>query len=128
MKYASLDVGLKRIGIAISPDGKVVLPQNAILRKNRKQAARDVNSFLKEWEIDTLVVGLPRDGSASEEMERRIRHFVSLLDLEIPLFYQDEQGSSFEAREMTMGDFRHKKDGRLDSVAAKIILERYLGL
>jgi putative Holliday junction resolvase len=128
MKYASLDVGLKRIGIAISPDGKVVLPQNAILRKNRKQAARDVNSFLKEWEIDTLVVGLPRDGSASEEMERRIRHFVSLLELEIPLFYQDEQGSSFEAREMTMGDFRHKKDGRLDSVAAKIILERYLGL
>jgi len=128
MKYASLDVGLKRIGIAISPDGKVVLPQNAILRKNRKQAARDVNSFLKEWEIDTLVVGLPRDGSASEEMERRIRHFVSLLDLEIPVFYQDEQGSSFEAREMTMGDFRHKKDGRLDSVAAKIILERYLGL
>jgi putative Holliday junction resolvase len=128
MKYASLDVGLKRIGIAISPDGRVVLPQNAILRKNRKQAARDVNSFLKEWEIDTLVVGLPRDGSASEEMERRIKHFVSLLDLEIPVFYQDEQGSSFEAREMTMGDFRHKKDGRLDSVAAKIILERYLGL
>jgi len=128
MKYASLDVGLKRIGIAISPDGRVVLPQNAILRKNRKQAARDVNSFLKEWEIKSLIVGLPKEGTGSEEMERRIRHFVSLLDLEIPVFYQDEQGSSFEAREMTMGDFRHKKDGRLDSVAAKIILERYLGL
>ncbi len=128
MKYASLDVGLKRIGIAISPDGKVVLPLNAIHRKNRKQAARDVNSFLKEWEIESLIVGLPKDGSGSEEMERRIKHFVSLLNLEIPVFYQDEQGSSFEAREMTMGDFRHKKDGRLDSVAAKIILERYLGL
>lgn len=128
MKYASLDVGLKRIGIAISPDGRIVLPQNAIHRKNRKQAARDVIAFLREWEVETLVVGLPKDGSGSEEMERRIKHFISLLNLEIPLFYQDEQGSSYEAREMTMGDFRHKKDGRLDSVAAKIILERYLKL
>jgi len=128
MKYASLDIGLKRIGIAISPDGKIVLPQNAIHRKNRKQAARDVIAFLKKWEIETVVVGLPKDGSSAEEMERRIRHFVSLLELTIPIAYQDEQGSSFEAKEMTMGDFRHKKDGRVDSVAAKIILERYLQL
>ena len=126
MKYAGIDVGLKRIGIAISLDGKIVLPQNAILRKNRNQAARDVKAFLAEWEIDTLIVGLPKDGSSSEEMERRIKHFVSLMELEIEVAYQDEQGSSFEARELTMGDFRHKKDGRLDSVAAKIILERYL--
>ena len=126
MKYASLDIGLKRIGVAISPDGKIVLPQNAIHRKNRNQAARDVNTFLTKWEIEKVVVGLPKDGSSSEEMERRIRHFVSLLELNIELAYQDEQGSSFEAREMTMGDFKHKKDGRLDSVAAKIILERYL--
>jgi len=59
-------------------------------------------------------------------MERRIRHFVSLLDLDISVYYQDEQGSSYEAAEMTKGDFRHKRDGRLDSVAAKIILERFL--
>jgi putative Holliday junction resolvase len=126
MKLASIDVGLKRIGVAICLDGSIVLPQNAILRKNRNQAARDINDFLTEWEIEKLIVGLPRGGSSEEEMERRIRHFVSLLGLSIPVVYQDEQGSSFEAKELTMGDFRHKKDGRLDSVAAKIILERYL--
>ena len=126
MKYAGIDIGLKRIGIAISLDGKIVLPQNAVLRKNRNQAAHDVKAFLSEWEIDTVVVGLPKDGSSSEEMERRIKHFVSLMELEIEVVFQDEQGSSFEAKEMTMGDFKHKKDGRLDSVAAKIILERYL--
>jgi putative Holliday junction resolvase len=126
MKLASIDVGLKRIGVAICLDGKIVMPQNAILRKNRNQAARDINTFLKEWEVDKLIVGLPKDGSSSEEMERRIKHFVSLLKLEIEVAYQDEQGSSFEAKELTMGDFKHKKDGRLDSVAAKIILERYL--
>ncbi len=126
MKFASIDVGLKRIGIALCLDGSIVLPQDAILRKNRNQAARDINTFLKEWEIEKLIVGLPKGGASEEEMERRITHFVSLLELQIPVAYQDEQGSSFEAKEMTKGDFKHKKDGRIDSVAAKIILERYL--
>ena len=100
MKLACIDVGLKRIGVAISLDGKIVMPQDAILRKNRNQA--------------------------SEEMERRIKHFVSLLELSIPVAYQDEQSSSIEAKELTMGIFKHKKDGKIDSIAAKIILERFL--
>jgi len=126
MKLASIDVGLKRIGVAVCLDGSVVIPQNAILRKNRNQAARDVKAFLDEWEIEKLIVGLPKDAENSEEMERRIKHFVALLDLQIEVVYQDEQSSSVEAKEMTMGLFKHKKDGRIDSVAAKIILERWL--
>ena len=126
MKRASIDVGLKRIGVAICLSADIVIPQNAILRKNRNQAARDVNAFLKEWEIEQLIVGLPLDALSSEEMQRRIKHFVSLLALTIPIVYQDEQSSSVEAKELTKGIFRHKKDGKIDSIAAKIILERYL--
>ena len=127
MKLASIDVGLKRIGVAICLDGKIVIPQDAILRRNRNQAARDVKTFLEEWEIEKLIVGLPKDAQSSEEMERRIKHFVSLLDLQIEVVYQDEQSSSIEAKELTMGVFKHKKDGKIDSIAAKIILERWLG-
>lgn len=126
MKLASIDVGLKRIGVAICLDGNIVVPQNAILRKNRNQAARDVKTFLEEWEIEKLIVGLPKDAESSEEMERRIKHFVSLLELDIEVAYQDEQSSSIEAKELTMGVFKHKKDGKIDSIAAKIILERWL--
>jgi len=126
MKYASLDIGLKRIGVAISLDGDIVMPQDAIIRKNRNQASSDIKKLLKYWEIDHLVVGVPKDGSSSDEMQRRIDHFVSLLELDIEVSYQDEQGSSFEAKELTYGQFRHKKDGKIDSIAAKIILERYL--
>ena len=126
MKLACIDVGLKRIGVAICLDGNIVVPQNAILRKNRNQAARDVKTFLEEWEIEKLIVGLPKDAESSEEMERRIKHFVSLLDLDIEVAYQDEQSSSIEAKELTMGIFKHKKDGKIDSIAAKIILERWL--
>ena len=126
-RYACLDIGLKRIGVAICLDETIVLPQDAIIRRNRKQASKDTRDFLLEWEIDSLIVGIPKDGSSSEEMRRRIEHFVSLIDLnDIEIIYQDEQGSSYEAKELTMGQFRHKRDGKIDSIAAKIILERYL--
>jgi len=128
MKIAAIDIGLKRIGIALCLDGSIVLPQEAILRKNRNQAAREVVELLKEWEIDTLIVGLPRGGSSEAEMERRIQHFVSLLNLpdSIKVHYQDEQGSSHEAKEQMRGTVKQKRDGRIDSIAAKIILERWL--
>jgi putative Holliday junction resolvase len=128
VKIASIDVGLKRIGVAICLDGSIVLPQEAILRKNRNQAAREVRDFLEIWEIDTLIVGLPKGGSSEEEMERRITHFVSLLALPVSMVvhYQDEQGSSSEAKEQMAGVIKQKRDGWIDSIAAKIILERWL--
>ena len=128
MKIAAIDVGLKRIGVAICLDNSIVLPQEAILRKNRNQAAREVVDFLREWEIDTLVVGLPKGGSSEAGMERRITHFVALLELpeSITVHYQDEQGSSQEAKEQMVGVVKQKRDGRIDSIAAKVILERWL--
>ena len=122
-KYASIDIGLKRIGVAISVGLGITSPQNAILRKNRDQAARDVDSFLTEWEIDTLIVGFP---SASVDMQNRIKHFVGLLQFQKEILFQEENMSSIEAEELTKGEIKHKRDGRLDSIAAKIILERYL--
>ena len=125
-KIASIDIGLKRIGVALCLSLDIVTPQEAILRKNRDQAARDVDAFLNEWNIELLVVGLPKGGSSSEEMERRIKHFVSLLQFSGEVVYQDEYGSSNEPNEMMQGVIRQKRDGRIDSMAAKVILERYL--
>ncbi|KIM04845.1 MAG: Holliday junction resolvase [Sulfurovum sp. AS07-7] len=126
MKLASIDVGLKRIGIAICLDDKTAIPQDAIIRKNRKQASNDLKNFLMTWEIEKLVVGVPMEGSSTDEMMRRITHFVDLLELSIPVVYQDEQNSSQEAKEMSVGIFKHSRDGKIDSLAAAIILERYL--
>lgn len=123
MKLASIDVGLKRIGLAICLASDIVTPQTAILRKNRNQAAADVNIFLKEWEIEKLIVGFP---SASIDMQNRINHFVALLDLKIPYELQEENMSSIEAEDLMKGSIKYKRDGRIDSIAAKIILERYL--
>lgn len=127
MKLAAVDIGLKRIGVAFCFDNKVVLPQNAIIRKGRNQAAKELSELLREWGIRQLIVGLPKGGSSEEEMERRIKHFISLLEIEgIDVVYIDESFSSFEAKEQMQGVVKQRRDGRLDSIAAKVILERYL--
>lgn len=123
MKLASIDVGLKRIGVAICLTSDIVTPQNAILRKNRNQAALEVNKFLKEWEIEKLIIGLP---SSNIDTQNRIKHFTSLLELKIPYEFCEENLSSIEAEELIKGDIKYKRDGRVDSLASKIILERYL--
>ena len=123
MKLAAIDIGLKRIGLAICLASDIVTPQTAILRKNRNQAANDVNKFIKECEIDKLIIVLP---SASEDMQKRIQHFTKLLELDIPYEFQEENMSSIEAEDLMKGTIKYKRDGRVDSLAAKIILERFL--
>ena len=123
MKLSCIDIGFKSFGVAICLSSNIVTPQPAILRKNRNQASNDVNAFLKEWEVEKLIVGYP---SASEDMQKRIAHFIKLLELEIPYELQEENLSSIEAEDMMKGEIKYKRDGRVDSLAAKIILERYL--
>lgn len=121
----AIDVGLKRIGVAISPDSKIALPSTPVLRKNRNQAANEISQILKTKNAKTLVVGIPKGGSSEEEMSRRIRHFVSLLEFDGEIKFIDESFSSFEADELREFSTR-KKDGKLDSLSAMIILQRYL--
>ncbi|RXK04766.1 Holliday junction resolvase RuvX [Halarcobacter bivalviorum] len=123
MKLACIDIGLKRIGVAICLQGDIVTPLPAILRKNRNQASTDVLNTLKEWEIEKLIVGFP---SASEDMQKRVKHFVTLLNFDKEIAFQEENMSSIEAEDLMKGDIKYKRDGRVDSLAAKIILERYL--
>ena len=123
----AFDVGLKRIGVATSPNGKFALPSEPILRKNRNQAAREASEFLRQNNAEILVVGLPKGGSSEEEMERRIKHFISLVEFNGEICYQDESISSFEA--MDLAQKSTKKGGvnaKFDSIAAMIILERFL--
>jgi len=126
MNYLAIDVGLKRIGLAYSPDGKIVTPLPAILRKNRNQAANELKDVIIKWNIGKLVVGIPYGGSSEEEMTRRIKHFLSLVDYTKEVVFEDESGSSVEAKELLKGEMRTVKDGRIDSIAAMIILKRHL--
>jgi len=126
MKLIAIDLGLKRIGLAYSGGQGIVTPLEAVERKNRNQASAAVKKIIDEWEADAVVVGIPMGGSSEEEMRRRVAHFMNLVDFDGPVHYQDEAGSSIEAEEIMKGNIRYKRDGRVDSLAAKIILERWL--
>lgn len=124
----ALDIGLKRIGIAKSIQS-IPIPLPPILRKNRNQAAKEVSQVICDSKIQTLIIGLPQESESSAEMERRIKHFVSLLEIpnNIKIHFIDESFSSFEALQRMQGSKKSKKkDGSLDSLAAMIILERFL--
>ena len=125
-KYIAIDLGLKRIGLAYSAHKDIVTPLQSIIRKNRNQASDEVKKAIKEWEIDTVIVGVPLGGSSEEEMKRRIAHFMNLVDFSGDVFYQDEAGSSKEAEALIKGEMKHLRDGRIDSISAMIILQRYL--
>ena len=126
MKYISIDLGLKRIGLAYSAHKDIVTPLPAIIRKNRNQASSDVKKVIDEWEIDRVVVGVPLGGSSEAEMKRRIEHFMNLVDFKGEIFYQDEAGSSLEAENMIKGEMKYIRDGRIDSISAMVILQRFL--
>lgn len=126
MKVLAIDLGLKRIGLALSVVEGIATPLDAVIRKNRNQASGAVREAIKEWGIDVVVIGIPLGGSSEDEMRRRVIHFMKLVDFEGDLYLQDEAGTSLEAEELMKGTIRQKRDGKSDSIAAQIILQRWM--
>lgn len=126
MKYIAIDLGLKRIGLAYSAHKDIVTPLPAVIRKNRNQASAEVKKTILEWEVDAVVIGIPLGGSSEDEMKRRIAHFMNLVDFDGEVLFQDEAGSSKEAESLMKGEIKQIRDGRIDSISAMIILQRYL--
>ncbi|RDU58032.1 Holliday junction resolvase RuvX [Helicobacter sp. MIT 99-5507] len=119
----AIDFGLKKIGIAQYING-IILPLAPIIRRNRNDAAKRLNELLIEKNTKILIIGI-----ANEEMQRRINHFITLLNFSGEIKFVDESLSSKEAEEMLQNrDNSHimRKNGTIDSISAMIIMQRYL--
>ncbi|WP_297193236.1 Holliday junction resolvase RuvX [uncultured Campylobacter sp.] len=127
MNALALDIGLKRIGIALCINKSVVIPLDAVFRKNREQASLEIKKILEEYKISLLLVGLPKGFSSEDEMQKRIKHFVSLLDFKEEIKFVDESFSSKRAAEIKTKKSK-KKDGKTDSLAAYLLLKDYYAL
>lgn len=125
MRALALDLGLKRIGLALYVEN-IAMPLNAILRKNRNQAANEVRKLIEEHQISKLIVGLPKGGASEVEITKRVQHFISLLEFDGEVIFVDEAYTSKEAQGLGVANSR-KKDGKLDSLAALIMLRGYFG-
>lgn len=132
MKTLALDIGLKRIGVALCINKSIAMPLNAVFRKNRDQAAAELKALLKEYEVSTLLIGIPKGGSSQELMSRRVKHFACLLDFKGEMIFVDESFSSKEAldlkNEASTKSKSSQKDGKIDSLAALIMLKNYYNI
>lgn len=127
----AFDFGTQHIGIAAGQT--VTGTASALTPLKARDGVPDwdrVAALLQEWRPALVVVGLPlnMDGSESE-LSRRTRRFANRLHgrFGVQVILHDERLSSAEARErLAPGDPDRHRGGRVDSLAAVVILESYL--
>ena len=132
MPLLGLDVGDKRIGVAISTAiGNIAVPLEVITRSSNQSSINRINQLISEHTITALVVGLPRrlDGTLqiqAEKVQRFIRQLQEQID--IPIHTWNEWLTTKEAeRTLITADVSRKKRKQvIDKLAAVLILQGYL--
>jgi len=130
-RILALDVGKKRIGVAISDPLCIIAKPHSTIHRN-KDAFAKIAGIARELEVASILVGLPLhlDGREGEQA-KDVRIFASQLILELnplPVSFYDERLTTVEAQERLAdrrGDWRKKKS-RIDAFAAASLLESYL--
>ncbi|MBQ1489596.1 MAG: Holliday junction resolvase RuvX [Eubacterium sp.] len=133
-----LDVGDKTIGIAVSdPLGITAQGVTTLERIGIRKDAGKVLDLVKEYDCDTIVVGLPlsMNGQDSEQTEK-VRAFRTMLEnkmrstgmKDITVEWQDERLTSVQAeRVMIDADLsRGKRKQIIDRQAAVLILQTWM--
>ena len=132
MRVLALDVGDKRIGVAISDPSQVLARSlKVIQRGSRQEDFAAVARLVEEYEVEKVVVGYPLslDGKAHAQAEKVGRYATGLAEsLTVPMLLWDERFSTVSAeRLMREAGLRGKKKrDRIDAVAAAVILQDYL--
>lgn len=130
MRIMALDVGKRRIGVAISDPLKITARPHSTLDRNKAAFPR-IAALITELEVERILVGLPLHLSGQEgEQAKDVRSFVEKLQphISIPIEYKDERLTTVEAEYRLAdkrGDWRKRKN-KIDAVAASVLLEEYL--
>jgi putative Holliday junction resolvase len=132
MRIVALDVGDRRIGVAVSDaTGLLARPLGIISRKTDNVDLDAVVKIVSEQGVGLVIVGLPLslDGGAGPQAEK-VLDFAGKLKplLAVPLEMRDERFSTADAREFRLSSGASKKKRRAhdDDAAAAVILQSYL--
>ena len=132
MRVLALDVGEKRIGVAISDLSQTLARSlQVIQRSSRQEDFAAVARLTEEYEVEKVVVGYPRslDGMAGAQARRVERYAADLAKaLTVPVLLWDERFSTVSAERLMRqaGLGGDKRRERVDAVAAAVILQDYL--
>ena len=133
MRYLGLDLGTKTLGVSITDkSGILVSPLKTIhfSFEDYNNALNQVLEITKEKEIDLVVLGLPKnmDGSIGFAGNRSLNFKKLLENNNIKVILFDERLTTKIAEDIVHDNLDNVKNtkGKIDAIAASIILEDYL--
>jgi len=123
MTILAFDYGTRRIGVAVgNMETRVSQALKTITVTSTDGLFQEIDSLLKEWQPDQLVVGLPTHPDGAEhEMTQKARRFGNQLQgrFNLPMVWVDERYTSA----VLEGD--PQMHDNLDAHSAALILEQY---
>lgn len=131
-RFLCLDIGDKRIGIAVSdPFNSYSLPVETYHRKHLKTDLIKIVGYIKEKCATALVCGLPVnfDGTPSIQTQKALFFIEKLKEqVAVEVFTVDERCTTCEAEEtlIEQGKSREERKMFVDSLAAASILQGFL--
>lgn len=129
-KIMGLDIGTKRIGVALSDFLHVIATGNCVIdRQPEDLAIEKIKKLAQENKVKTIVAGVPvnMDGTQGAQAQDCI-NFMKNFENDFEIFFEDERLTSEQAEENLRErkvDFRKNK-GLVDIESACIILQQYL--
>ncbi len=129
MALMALDIGERRIGIAISQSRILATPYTVLRRQSKKKDFARLKAVIADLSIERIIIGLPYSLSGEERMgpqARRIKRYGEALaeTVAVPIEYFDESYSTVDAESYLAGTAQ--KNVAIDAAAAAVILQRYL--
>jgi putative holliday junction resolvase len=131
-RVLALDVGTKRIGMAVTDELGITAQGLATLeRQNKKSDLARLVHVLQEYDVGEVVVGMPLRMSGDEGTQaEKMRAFAHDLKEQsgLPLHFWDERLTSAEANRMLdeAGMTRLDRKGKVDQMAAVMILQSWM--
>ncbi|HHW41161.1 MAG TPA: Holliday junction resolvase RuvX [Syntrophomonadaceae bacterium] len=132
MRILGLDVGQKRIGVAISDElGIIAQPLTTVNQGKMEEVVESLRILVEKYDVGEIVVGLPRhmNGRLGREGEEIVSFGKELQKkLGVPVVFWDERLSTVAAEKALLeGDTsRYRRRKVIDRVAANWILGGYL--
>ncbi|HET8884685.1 MAG TPA: Holliday junction resolvase RuvX [Candidatus Saccharimonadales bacterium] len=125
--FVALDVGEKRIGVAVGDSGvRIAVPFDTI-EVDGKEVERIARLVIDE-KADTVVIGYPRNQSGEATAQTAyVEAFAKLLtDVAPTITFQDESLTSVMAEQRLVSYGKPYSKGDIDALAAAIILQDYM--
>lgn len=132
MRILGLDIGSKRIGIAVSDElGLTAQGKETLVSKGQEADVEQIVKIAMRYQAQEIVVGLPLNMDGTEGTQaKRVRTLIERIrrEVSIPVREWDERLSTVAAeRALLEADVsRSKRRKVIDKLAAALILQTYL--